>query len=231
MKTNIINFSDSVKKNLSDNLSVPNDIKLHGQVSTYYEDNNGNREHIFTKDNLIIYNGREFLRKAVQPIYIDGDLDMTVRKITHIGFGASDSISLETIVPSPDVQSMSLVHVSYTGSVPSNINIYTNYNSQSVDYQFNKKLIAVQCSAEADVENNNKQLISAFTVTLDDVIMNGQENLTQYNLNEAGLYVQDVSVVHGVKTYNNIQMFQHVYFPTIVKDANRKIVFVWRIFF
>ena len=192
-----------------------------GWVEIWEEDPNSKQRKLLNKSNLIVYLGREFI---VQRIFDVENANATPTKdefLYWMGFGSGGVRPADPLVPIPptltDTDLNELVMISATDSSAADYHVVdaTHPNEGYYKYPFDN------VEFERDFNNEDKWLIGKITTTLGTALGNGKE------ISEAGLYTAE-SRNPG---YNGqFSLFAHVTFPTLIKTADRRIIFIWYIY-
>lgn len=196
----------------------------HGYVEIYEVDDNGKKK-LVGKSNLVLYHGREMLAQRL--VNISNNPNVTPTKdefITWFGLGDGGVILGDPLNPSPpvldDTELSSNVMITATGAsaadhhaagVPDASYPETGYYKIPFD----------EVTFEEDTLNANKWLVLKIQTTVTSDYANGK------NLSEAGLF----SAEYAVGGYTGqFSLFARVTFPSIVKTADRRLIFSWYLY-
>lgn len=192
---------------------IPSERKPQGFVEIYEATENEKR--LLGKHNLVVYLGREWLavRATRTP---NGNITPTYNEfISWFGVGVGGTLPGDPFDPvSPTNEDTDLdtaVGINATDAT------CADYHD---GYYWKKNLGEI--TFEQDPENSNSWLLVRIVVTLNSFDANGQQ------LSEAGLYTSE-STNGGFA--GPFHMFSRVTFPTIVKNENRQLIFVWYLYF
>ena len=197
-----------------------------GMVEIWEEDENGNKR-LVRKSNLVVYLGRETLAQMlVRQTNVDelGNPRLTSTKddfLSWFGLGDGGVLPADPFDPVPpanentDLQSRVMVNATDSSSADYHI---AGGSYPKTGYY---KLPFSNIVFERDILNDNRWLVLRITTTV------GISDANDERLSEAGLFTAE-SNAGG--TSGNFTLFARVTFPTIIKDATRRLIFVWYLY-
>ena len=180
-----------------------------------YEATEDNKKQLIGKHNLVVYLGREWLAVRATKV-ANGNIDPTINEfISWFGVGVGGTLPGDPFDPiSPtneDTELDDAVGINATDATCADFHD---------GYYFKHPLDNV--TFEQDPENSNSWLLARIVITLGSDDANGNQ------LSEAGLYTSE-STSGGYA--GPFHLFSRVTFPTIVKNTNRQLIFVWYLYF
>jgi len=193
----------------------------HGYVEIYEVDDNGKKK-LVGKSNLVLYYGREMLAQRL--VNISNNPNVTPTKdefITWFGLGDGGVILGDPLNPSPpvltDTELSSNVMITATDSSAADYHVISPGYLKEGYY----KIPFDGIEFEQDELNDDKWLVLKIQITVGSGYANGEQ------LSEAGLF----SAESGVGGYTGqFSLFARVTFPSIVKTADRRLIFSWYLY-
>jgi len=192
-------------------------VKPKGYVEIFEEDEDGNKQ-LVGRHNLVLYNGREWL---AQRIVDRNNSSVTPTKDEYInwfGLGDGGVIPGDPFNPMPPIISetelASRVMINATDSSAADYHLVSAGYPEEGYYKIPFDTI----SFEQDAQNDDAWLVIKITVTVGIDDANGKQ------LSEAGLFTAE-SNAGGYS--GNFNIFSRVTFPSIVKTADRRLIFNW----
>jgi len=200
-----------------------------GEVHIYELDEKG-RKQLIHKDNLVTYIGREMLAQRL--VNYDNSFFATPTKDEYVcwfGLGEGGVRPADPLDPVPPINNdqylYSPVPVSdTTGST------YADFHTAGESFSggtyaytgsYVKSFDISGITFQADVLNDSSQLVIQIQTTI------GVNDANGYQLSEAGLF----SAESNVGGYDgNFTLFSRVTFPSLIKTADRRLIFVWYLF-
>jgi len=167
------------------------------------------------KHNLVVYLGRQWLAvRALKTPY--GNITATYNEfITWFGVGDGGTLPGDPFDPvSPANENTDLnnaVSINATDATCADFydGAYHKHPFDNIQY-------------EQDPENSNAWLLGRVVTTL------GSDDANGHHISEAGLFTAE----SGAGGYTGpFHLFSRVTFPTIVKNTNRQLIFVWYLYF
>ena len=192
-------------------------VKPKGYVEIFEEDEDGNKQ-LVGRHNLVLYNGREWL---AQRIVDRNNSNVTSTKDEYInwfGLGDGGVIPGDPFNPMPPIinetELKSRIMINATDSSAA------DYHAVSPGYpeEGYYKIPFDTITFEQDAQNDDAWLVIKITVTVGIDDANGKQ------LSEAGLFTAE-SNMGGYS--GNFSIFSRVTFPSIVKTADRRLIFNW----
>jgi hypothetical protein len=201
-----------------------------GIVEIWEEDENGNKR-LVRKNNLVVYLGRETLAQIlVNKNNVDelGNQRIVSTKdhfLSWFGLGDGGVLPADPFDPVPpanentDLQSRVMCNA--TDSSAADYHIVSSGYPKPGYY----KLPFDTIGFERDNLNDNKWLVLKITISV------GIDDANNERLSEAGLFTS----VSNAGGYTPVApaafaLFARVSFPTIIKDATRRLIFVWYLY-
>lgn len=210
-------YNDQYLKDSFNKKDNSNRVKPQGYVEIFEKNMSGN-EKLLGKNNLVVYQGREWIAERifnVENSSTSTDKDEFISWF-GIGQGGADIVNDPLTAYNPasgDTDLASEVGLGIGVDAPGQ---YADFRSG--DY-FKHPFDSIVF--EQDVNNNNEWLIVKITTTLNAEDANGNF------INEAGLFTStSLSAGHS----GPFHIFSRVTFPTLVKNSDRQLVFVWYIY-
>ena len=201
-----------------------------GMVEIWEEDENGNKR-LVRKNNLVIYLGRETLAQMlVRQTNVDAlDNPRLPSNRNHFlswfGLGDGGVLPADPFDPVPpanentDLQSRIMVNPSDSSAADYHV-VSSGY--PKLGYY---KLPFDTIVFERDTLNDNKWLVLKITTTI------GIDDANDERLSEAGLFTAESnSGGYTPVSPAAFALFARVTFPTIIKDATRRLIFVWYLY-
>lgn len=211
-------YGDCLSDKMVGNSCNKRDNRPQGFVEIY-DISIDNKKELLGKQNLVVYNGREWLIsrafKVKNTMITAGENDF----ITWFGVGDGGCPIGDPLNPtSPDSTDSDL-----SNSVMINATDATCADYRLVpDVGYYKHPFDSDLEFEQDGDNYNYWLIGKVETTISSADANG------FNLNEAGLFAaaSDAGGYGGPFT-----LYARVTFPTISKTSSRQLLFVWYVYF
>jgi hypothetical protein len=197
-----------------------------GMVEIWEEDENGNKR-LVRKSNLVVYLGRETLAQMlVNQNNVDdlGNPRIASTKdhfLSWFGLGDGGVLPADPFDPVPpanentDLESRVMVNASDSSS--GDYHVVASGYPKTGWYKLPFDTIIF----ERDALNDNKWLVLKLTTTV------GIDDANDERLSEAGLFTAESRAGGWSGTFT---LFARVTFPTIIKDATRRLIFVWYIY-
>ncbi len=174
-------------------------------------------EPIVKKDNLIVYDGREWL--ATKMFNLDNASIPSTKEqsIYWFGIGSGGAPEIDPLVPTVPEPADSDLNDSIMINVDT-VN-YGDYRSYPDIGHYKKRFEAVDF--QEDVNYDNRQIIIQTTIVISGNDANGNV------INEAGLFLaeSDADEYSG-----DFTLFSRITFSSILKTDNRQLVFIWYIY-
>jgi len=209
------------------NVNKPASRRPQGEVHIYEQLENGRKE-LIHKSNLVVYLGREML---AQRLVNTNNALVTPTKdewVQWFGVGDGGVLPADPLDPTPPIISdddlYSSVMISDTTSA-----LYADFHtSAEAGYPstgFYKKIFdqepTNQIEFQTDILNDDRYLVIKITTTIGVNDANGQQ------LSEAGLF----SAASATGGYSgNFSLFARVTYPSLIKTADRRFIFVWYLY-
>lgn len=194
----------------------------HGYVEIYEVEENGKKK-LVGKSNLVLYHGREMLAQRL--VNISNNPNVTPTKdefITWFGLGNGGVILGDPLNPSPpvltDTQLTSEMMITATDSSAADYHVLTEPGYDKTGYY---KIPFDEVEFEQDELNDDKWLILKIQITVGSAYANGEQ------ISEAGLFSAE-SALGGYT--GQFSLFARVTFPSIVKTADRRLIFSWYLY-
>jgi hypothetical protein len=214
------------------NVNKPASRRPQGEVYIY-EQSDGGKEELVHKSNLVVYLGREMLAQRL--VNVSNALVTSTKDefVSWFGVGDGGVTPADPLDPTPpinnDVFLYSPAMISDTTSA-----IYADPHTagdiRAVDSfaypstGFYKKIFDTDTNEvvfETDNLNDDKYLIIKITTTIGINDANGEQ------LSEAGLF----SAASGTGGYSgHFNLFARVTYPSLIKTADRRLIFVWYLY-
>ena len=204
------------KLNVSD---VGKNRKPKGFVEIYEVDESG-KEKLLGKENLVVYQGREWLITRAFNV-ANGSISATPNEfICWFGLGDGGCYGYDPLDPIPPTNlDTDLNHIVPLNSTDITFADFLNDILHPAGYY---KMPMDSVSYEQDSENDSKYLLARIITTVGHNVANG------YTLSEAGLYTAS-STTGGYA--GPFHLYAKTSFSSIVKSASRILIFVWYVFF
>jgi len=193
-----------------------------GYVEIYEWMDSGEKQ-LIGKQNLVLYIGREWLaQRLVDEKNTSSGVTSTPDEIlAWFGLGDGGVDPADPFVPVAPVLSEtdlnSRVMINATDSSNADYHVVSSGYPETGYYKAPFDSVAF----ETDPLNSNKWLILKITITIGVNDANGEQ------LSEAGLFTNE-SKSGGAS--GNFTIFSRVTFPSIVKTADRRLIFVWYLY-
>jgi len=198
-----------------------------GMVEIWEEDENGNKK-LVRKNNLVVYLGRETLAQIlVDQNNVDdiGNPRIASTKehfISWFGLGDGGVLPADPFDPVPpanennDLNSRVMINATDSSCADYHLETESGYPKTGYYKHFFSSIVF-----ERDELNDNRWLVLKITTPI------GVDDANDERLSEAGLFTSE-SKLGG---YNGqFTLFSRVTFPTIIKDASRRLIFVWYLY-
>jgi hypothetical protein len=198
-------LGDSINRGMS------SERRPAGEVHVYEIDDNGKRK-LVQKSNLVVYNGREALAQLLIKQNNSSSLYAPNAKdhfLSWFGLGNGGVVPADPLDPVPPV----LTDTNLSSPV-----IINSTDSTAADSGYKHPFD--QMEFERDPLNDDKWIIIKVTVTIGVDDANGEQ------ISEAGLFTAPVAPGDVGPFY----LFARVTFSSIVKTADRRLVFVWYLY-
>jgi len=217
----IININDNYgEKCLVDDCSGGEGItrkrKPEGRVEIYEVDDNGNKILINKKNNLVLYQAREYIAERILALNNSNTNVDHSDYLCWFGLGDGGVDPSDPYNPYPPSNS----DLTLANEIPIN-----ESDSSCGDLRGDGKYYKHPFDTttfEQDSANDNAWLVVNITTTISAYDGNG------YQLSEAGLYLaSDNSAGYS----GDFWLFGRVTFPVIVKTDSRRLVFIWYLYF
>lgn len=207
---------------LKDRLTTK-DKRPKGRVQIFEKNDDGTLTKIEDTNNLIVYNGREWLiQRATNQLLSGWPVTSPQHYISWFGLGTGGAGANLLIPIVPIVTDFQLNQEIVINSLDPNLP-----NSGKLHPFSTIEFIE-------DTANNNRFLIASITTVISKTEANGPSNGSgpsdYYDLNEAALYTSN-SNDKSAFILSTLKLFARVTFSTIRKNVNRSLVFVWYIYF
>jgi len=206
-----------------------------GEVHIYEQKDDG-KEKLIHKSNLVVYSGREMLAQRLVNLN-NPSVTVTSTKdewLQWFGVGDGGVRPADPLDPTPPINNddylYSPVMISDTTSAlyadphtSGDIRIIDGYEYPQTGF-YKKKFdqeLTNQITFEPDILNDDRYLVIKITTTIGVADANGQQ------LSEAGL-CSAASATGGYA--GNFTMFARVTFPSLIKTAERRLIFVWYLY-
>ena len=196
--------------------------KPEGYVEIYEENDKGEKK-LVGKYNLVLYQGREQL--AQRMVNFENP-EVTATKdefVTWFGLGDGGVLPADPLDPIPpiltDTDLYSLVMINATDSSSSDIWTITDADHPEIG-RYKHPFDSIEF--EQDAMNDDKWLVIKITTVIGINDANGNQ------LSEAGLYAAESSLGgFGEDGDENFTLFSRVTFPSLIKTADRRLIFRW----
>jgi len=214
----------SVEERYGDNCLMDH-VPLNGEPSPsgktpqgfveIYEATDDDKMKLLGKHNLVVYLGREWLAVRATKT-ANGNITPTHDEfISWFGVGVGGTLPGDPFDPvSPTNEDTDLddaVGINATDATCADFHDGYYYKHPFDNITF-----------EQDPENSNSWLLARVVITLGSLDANGNQ------LSEAGLFTSPSSSGGSSGPFH---LFSRVTFPTIVKNTNRQLIFVWYLYF
>jgi len=197
-------FNDSCNMKLEGNKRKP-----QGIVQIYEVDENGTKI-LYEKNNLVVYEARKLVAQKIidtNSAHINPDKD---EFLCWFGLGNGGVDPADPLNPTPptnsDTDLSNSILINATDATCGQLGYKHPFDS--VDF-------------EQDIYNDDEYLILKVTTTI------GADDANGFQLSEAGLFTA-LSSAGGYS--GNFSLFARVTFPSIVKTATRRLIFIWYLY-
>lgn len=199
----------------SDNRSVARGPK--GYVEIYEVDESGNKK-LLGKHNLVLYIGRQWLAQRMMNTNNSNVTSTKDEFLTWFGLGDGGTIPGDPLNPAPptltDTELNSQIMITATDSSAADYNVVDVDHPEEGYY----KIPFDSVEYEQDELNDDKWLVVKIVTTI------GASYANDKQLSEAGLFTAE----SGNGGYSGqFTIFSRVTFPSIVKTADRRLIFTW----
>lgn len=210
------------------NANTSQSRRPQGQVHIYEQTDDGSKK-IIHKSNLVVYIGREMLAQRLvnknNPFLTTPTKDEFV---SWFGLGEGGVRAADPLDPIPPINNDEYL----ASPIPvsdSSASVYADFHTAGDVYPGGGTYTATgsyvkgfdDIEFEADVLNDNKQLILKITTTI------GVNDANGYQLSEAGLFSAESNA--GGHS-GNFTLFAKVTFPSLIKTVERRLIFVWYLY-
>jgi len=196
---------------------------IQGKVEIYETDEHGNKQ-LVRKSNLVVYKGREFaafrLTNVADPTHVADSTAYISSAIYWFGVGSGGVAGLDPFDPLPPNNQDADLAIDSILTAAAVTGLEGDYRAGVPGYF---KTLFDSVNFEQDIYNDNKYLVIKFVATVGEALANGEQ------LNEAGLFASP-SNTPGITSTGPFFLFARVTFPTILKNALRRLTFVWYIY-
>ena len=200
-----------------------------GIVEIYDVDKDGKKQ-LIRKSNLVVYRGRESLAQFLVN-QANTLLPVNQQALSHhlywFGLGDGGALPADPFVPVPpanendDLESRVMILASSSlaadyhtaGGVCPGPSCYPKTGYYKIPFD--------RITFEADPYNDNRYFVLKIETTVDVASANTEE------LSEAGLFTATLGTPGHSGTF---LLFARVTFPTILKDENRRLLFIWYLY-
>lgn len=218
-KENIIEVRDFYRDCIGDAVGIDrkrsSNKRPGGFVEIYEIDENGNKQ-LLSKENLVVYLGREWLISRAFNINNSYISPTTSEYIGWFGIGDGGCYVADPLDPIPPTNDdYELNH-----RIPFN-NTDSTYGDFVIGEGYYKKKIDT-IEYVQDTDNNDRYLIAKTTNII------GINDGNGYTISEAALYVASSLADSYLGPFD---MYAKVTFPSLVKSSTRHIVLVWYLFY
>lgn len=203
-------LSDEYKRNNINKKRGP-----EGYVHIYKLDENGKKEELISKPNLVVYRGRELVAQKLFNQLNGTGIHTLNEYIGWLGVGVGGTVESNPFDPI----SPRNIDTDLTTPVPFD-NGTASYGDPRTNGFYKHPLDII--TFEQDSDNDSSYLICKVDTTISTTDANG------YNLNEAGLYTAS-NVSGGYEGPFNL--YAKITFPSIPKDDSMSFLIEWYIYF
>ena len=205
---------------LGDGCNLPLDVdevprKPQGSVEVFEVDEEGNKKLLEKSNNLVLYQGREYLAEMLLNTNNANTDPDTSDFLCWFGLGDGGADPADPFTPYPPTNN----DTSLVNDIPFST-LSANHGDLRTGYYYKQKFDSA--AFEQDSANDNAWLVVNITTTIIAADAN------DYELSEAGLYLasSDTTGYSG-----DFWLFARVTYPVIVKTSSRRLVFVWYLYF
>jgi len=216
-------YGDNCLKDQVGSIGAVTDRRPQGRVHIY-EEVDGSKRKLIHKSNLVVYIGRQMLAQRAMNIdnaSVTGSTNLDF--ISWFGVGDGGVRPADPLDPVPPINSdeelSARVMIRSTGGA-TYADEHTVISSDYPEVGWYKKAFD-SVEYEADNLNDDAYLIAKITTTIDATDANGKQ------LSEAGLFSSDSFAV----TATNFTLFARVTYPSLIKTSERRLIFVWYLYF
>jgi len=201
--------------------SVQNKGGVRGKPEGYveiYEENDDGEKQLVGRHNLVLYQGREQLAQRMMNVE-NGLVSSTKEEfVTWFGLGDGGVLPADPLDPIPpiltDTELYSLVMINATDSSSADYHVAGGDYPETGYYKHPFDEVVF----EPDAMNDDKYLVVKITTNI------GIDDANNYQLSEAGLYTAEDSA-GGYS--GQFTLFSRVTFPSLIKTADRRLIFRW----
>ena len=191
--------------------------KPEGYVEIYEQKEDG-EEQLVGKNNLVLYQGREWLAEKIVDLNNAQVTPLKDEFLTWFGLGDGGVLPADPFDPIPpiltDTELYSLVMINATDS--SSADYHTVDADHPEEGYYKHPFDSVEF--EQDAMNDDKWLVIKVSTII------GVDDANGYQLSEAGLYTA-LSSAGGYA--GQFTLFARVTFPSIIKTEDRRLIFRW----
>jgi hypothetical protein len=217
-------YGDMCLNDSMSRLNKPRKRKPEGEVHIF-EVNENEEKKLIQKSNLVVYLGREVLAQSfLRSENEDGGTDYSNEFLCWFGLGSGGVLSADPLNPIPpnnqntDLEASIMINATDVSCADYQVVIeqvgvegYYKHPFETVEY-------------ETDPDNDDSYIVSKITISI------GLDDANGYQISEAGLFTAESSS-GGQGNIGPFHLFSRVTFPTLVKTADRRLVFVWYLYF
>jgi hypothetical protein len=191
--------------------------KPEGFVEIYEQKEGGERK-LVGKHNLVLYQGREQLAQRLVNFNNPSVSSTKDEFVTWFGLGDGGVLPADPLDPIPpiltdtDLYSLAMINATDSSSADYQVVDATHPEEGYYKHPFDS------IEFEQDAMNDDKWLVIKITVTI------GIDDANSYQLSEAGLYTAESSAGGYSGSFN---LFSRVTFPSLIKTADRRLIFRW----
>jgi len=197
--------------------------KPEGEVHIFEVTNDGEKK-LLHKSNLVVYLGREVLAQSfLRSANGTGGTDYKDEFLTWFGLGSGGCLPADPLNPiAPNNQNTTLesnvmINVADASCADNHITAIEGYPVPGYyKHPFD------QVDYETDPDNDDTYIVAKITVSIGVDDSNGSQ------ISEAGLFTASARDGGWPGPFH---LFSRVTFPTLVKTADRRLVFIWYLYF
>jgi len=192
-----------------------------GRVHIFEEGEDGSKRKLIHKSNLVVYVGREML--VQRAMNINNSLVSSTHNdfISWFGVGEGGVRPADPLDPTPPINNDTDLYAPLMINDTTSV-VYGDYHTAGGVYPetgFYKKSFD-EVLFEPDNLNDDAYLIAKITTTIGVLDVNGKQ------LSEAGLFS-----ANGNIPASNFTLFARVTYPSLIKTTERRLIFVWYLYF
>lgn len=195
--------------------------KPQGHVHIYEQTKSGDRK-LIHKSNLVVYVGREMLVQRAMNINNTSVTPTNDDFISWFGIGEGGVRPADPLDPTPPINNDTDLYSHLMINDSTSVS-YGDYHLAGGSYPqtgFYKKIFD-NVEYENDNLNDDKYLVVKITTTIDTEDANGKQ------LSEAGLFSSN----SFNPSATNFNLFARVTYPSLIKTSERRLIFVWYLYF